>query len=277
MTGYFLFYSKSNLTKTFTHCGVKMAKLLIAANWKMNNTRKEAASLIRKLRPIINNKKREVVIFPPFTCLDVVSKLLKRKSAKFGAQNMHYEERGSFTGEISVDMLKEVGCSYVLLGHSERRHHFNENDEDINRKIRTAVENDFTPIVCIGETLDERESERTEAVLEEQIRNCLNGLTKEKVTRVVIAYEPIWAIGTGKSATTEQAGSAHTSIRKLLANMYDRDVAQKMRIIYGGSVTSDNISSILRGRGIDGVLVGGASLKADEFIKIVKAKPKVVR
>lgn len=254
-----------------------MAKLLIAANWKMNNTRKEAATLLKKIKPILNNKQREVVFFPPFTCIDVVSKILKRKSAKFGAQNMHYEEKGSFTGEISVEMLKEVGCSYVLLGHSERRTHFNENDEDINKKIRTAVENNFIPIICIGENLEQREGERTEAILEEQIRNCLNGLTKEKVLRVVIAYEPIWAIGTGRSATTEQASSSHNSIRKLLANMYDRDVAQKMRILYGGSVTADNISSILRGKGIDGVLVGASSLKPDEFMKIVKAKPKVVK
>ncbi|MDP2750525.1 MAG: triose-phosphate isomerase [Nanoarchaeota archaeon] len=254
-----------------------MVKLIIAANWKMNKTRKEAASLIKKVRPILNNKQREVVIFPPFTCLDVVSKLLKGKSAKFGAQNMHYETKGPYTGEISVDMLKEVGCSYVLIGHSERRINCNENDEDVNRKIRTAVENEFTPILCIGENLDERESERTDAILEEQIRNGLNGLTKDKVLKVVIAYEPIWAIGTGRSATTEQASHAHSEIRKLLTNMYDRDVAQKMRILYGGSVTSENISSLLRGKGIDGFLVGGASLKPDEFIKIVKAKPKVVR
>lgn len=213
-------------------------------------------------------REREIVICPPFTSLSVVKEVIKNSNLKLGAQNMHYELKGAYTGEISPEFLKEIGCQYVIIGHSERRKYFREDDELINKKLKTALKIDLLPIFCVGEELKEREENKTFAVIENQVRRGLEGI--EKVDQITIAYEPVWAIGTGKNATPEEASEVHNFIRELIGKIYQPEVAQGIRIIYGGSVTPENIDSLMAKKEINGVLVGGASLKADSFIRIVK-------
>lgn len=234
----------------------------------MNTTVTEAVELVQSLKSELDGIAGvEKVICPPFISLVTISTLLKGTSIKLGAQNMHFEDRGAYTGEISPPMLAGI-CEFVILGHSERRQYFGETDEIINRKIHKAIAYKITPILCVGESLDENESHRTEQVLTRQIRVGLDNVAP--TTQLVIAYEPIWAIGTGKAATSQQANNAIAFIRSLLSGMWDTGVAQKIRILYGGSVTSSNIADFVSEPEIDGALVGGASLKAQEFVSIVR-------
>lgn len=244
-------------------------KPLIAANWKMNMDIKDSVSFINKFKVLIKDIKNEIVICPPFTLLNEVNKSIKNTNVKLGAQNMHFEEEGAFTGEVSGLMLKDIGCEYVILGHSERRQYFNETDELINKKITTALKRNLKPILCIGETLDQRNNNETLKIIENQLRNCLNNINE--MENIVVAYEPIWAIGTGKNATPQQAEEAHKFIRELLTNMYNEKVSNNIRIIYGGSMKPENSKELLSMPNIDGGLVGGASLDAKSFAKICNA------
>lgn len=246
-----------------------MRKAIIAGNWKMNNTISEGIKLIEELKALVKDATCEVVVCPPAICLDAVIKATEGTNIKVGAQNMHFEESGAFTGEISPIMLKELGIQYVILGHSERRQYFGENDIDLNKKMKKAFEHNLIPILCVGETLDEREANITEEVLAKQIKLDLTGLTKEDVEKAVIAYEPIWAIGTGKTATAEQADETIGFIRSTIGKMFGTDTAEKIRIQYGGSVKPSTIKEQMNKPNIDGGLIGGAALKAEEFAAIV--------
>uniref|UniRef100_A0A7V2ZMM4 Triosephosphate isomerase n=1 Tax=Ignavibacterium album TaxID=591197 RepID=A0A7V2ZMM4_9BACT len=250
-----------------------MRKKIIAGNWKMNNDLQQSISLIEELKSKLQNKTLncEVIICPPFTSLTEAKKLIEGSVIKLGAQNMYYEDSGAFTGEISAAMLKSVGCEYVILGHSERRTIFGERDEMINKKIRKAISEKLKPIFCVGETLEEREKDVTEKVIKKQIEKGLKDITPDEILDVIIAYEPVWAIGTGKTATPQQAQEVHHFIRKLLANMYSKDFANLITIQYGGSVKPENARELLSQKDIDGALVGGACLKADSFIGIIEA------
>jgi triosephosphate isomerase (TIM) len=249
-----------------------MRKKVIAGNWKMNNDLNGSIGLISELKKGVNEQTKAVVIIcPPFTSLETTQTLLKDSRIKFGAQNMYFEENGAFTGEISPSMLKSVGCEYVVLGHSERRTIFGETDQIINKKIKTAIKHNLKPIFCIGETLEEREKGFTFEVIERQVRFGLEGLTEAELENLIIAYEPVWAIGTGKTASKEQAQEVHAFIRKLVAKLLSPSFAEKLIIQYGGSVKPDNAVELLSQPDIDGALVGGACLKADSFLKIVDA------
>ncbi|MCL6493594.1 MAG: triose-phosphate isomerase [Ignavibacterium sp.] len=250
-----------------------MRRKVIAGNWKMNNDLQQSVNLIEELKSKLANKTLncDVVICPPFTSLYEAKKIIDGSIIKLGAQNMFYEDSGAFTGEISASMLKSVGCEYVILGHSERRTIFGEKDEMINKKVRKAISQNLKPILCVGETLEEREKDVTEKVVKRQIEKGLNYVTPDEVLNVIIAYEPVWAIGTGKTATPEQAQEVHAFIRKLLASMYSKDFAELIPIQYGGSVKPDNAKELLSQKDIDGALVGGACLKADSFIGIIDA------
>jgi len=246
-----------------------LRKAIIAGNWKMNNTIEEAVKLINELKPLVKEATCEVVVCPPTICLETVKKAVEGTNIKVGAQNMHYEESGAFTGETSPVMLKELGVDYVILGHSERRQYFGEADDALNKKMHKAFQHKLIPILCIGETLEERETNITEEVLERQIKLDLNGLTAEQVSNTIIAYEPIWAIGTGKTATSEQAEETISFIRKTLKEMFNEEASEKARIQYGGSVKPSTIKEQMAKPNIDGGLIGGASLKAEEFAAIV--------
>jgi triosephosphate isomerase len=249
-----------------------MRKPIIAGNWKMNKTPKEALELVEELKPLVKASGCEVVVCPAFVCLAQVAEALKGTNIKLGAQNMHYEENGAYTGEVSPAMLKELNVEYVIIGHSERRQYFNETDESVNRKVRTALENGIIPIMCCGESLEERESGVTEAKLEIQIKEGLKGFSGKAVEGIVIAYEPIWAIGTGRTATDEQANEAIAYIRSVIAGMYGKETADFVRIQYGGSVKPATIKAQMEQPDIDGALVGGASLNAADFAAIVNYK-----
>jgi len=245
----------------------------IAGNWKMNKTVGEALDLIRELKTAISGVKEvEVAVAPPFTALYAVRKELEGSSIRLAAQTLYWEEKGAFTGEISPLMLKEVGCQYVIIGHSERRHFFGESDETVNRRIKAALAQGLKVIFCIGETLKEREEGKAFSVIEKQIEGGLKGLGDKELRNMAIAYEPVWAIGTGKTATPEQAEEAHRFIREKVEKLYSREVSEEIRIQYGGSVTPDNIKGLMNQPNIDGALVGGASLKAESFSKIVRFK-----
>lgn len=250
-----------------------MRKTIIAGNWKMNKNLPESVSLIEELKSKLAGKspKCEVVICPPFTSLSEAKKLIEGTAIKLGAQNMYYEDSGAFTGEISASMLKSVGCEYVILGHSERRTIFGETDTMINKKIKKALSEKLKPIFCVGETLEEREKGVAEKVIKRQIEKGLSDIIPDEFIDVVIAYEPVWAIGTGKTATPEQAQEVHRFIRKLLANMYSKDFAQMVTIQYGGSVKPENAKALLSQKDIDGALVGGACLKGDSFMGIIES------
>jgi len=246
-----------------------MRKPIIAGNWKMNKTPSEAVELVNELKPLVKDAEAEVVVCPPFVCLPAVAQALEGSNIALGAQNMHFEEKGAFTGEIAPGMLKELGVKYVIIGHSERRQYFAETDETVNKKVHAAFAHDLTPIVCVGETLEEREQGVTEKVVEKQTRAALDGLSKENAEKTVIAYEPVWAIGTGKTATSEQANEVIAFIRGIIADMFGKDVAEKVRIQYGGSMNAGNASELMAMPDIDGGLIGGASLKAEDFSKVV--------
>ncbi|MFA8342300.1 MAG: triose-phosphate isomerase [Rhodothermaceae bacterium] len=250
-----------------------MRRTVVAGNWKMNNNLSEAVSLISDLKKELSGSElnADVIICPPFVSLDTAKELIKDSVIQLGAQNMHFEESGAFTGEISAEMLKSVGCQYVVLGHSERRVIFKECNETINKKVKKALSSGLKPIFCIGETLEERESGVTNKVVEEQIRKGLEGLSKEDMAKVIVAYEPVWAIGTGKTATPEQAQEVHAFIRSLLAELFTSEVAEATILQYGGSVKPDNAKELLSQKDIDGALVGGACLKADSFTGIIKS------
>ncbi|MGH4137546.1 triose-phosphate isomerase [Clostridium sp.] len=246
-----------------------MRKGIIAGNWKMNITVAEATNLIEKIKPLVKNAQCDVVVCPTFLCLDAVIKATKGSNIKVGAQNMHYEDKGAFTGEVSPSMLKDIGIDYVIIGHSERRQYFNETDETVNKKLKAAYNHNILPILCMGETLAQREANITEKVLDNQIKLGLSGLTKAQVEKLVIAYEPIWAIGTGKTATADEANETIGFIRKTVGAMFGSDVSEKLRIQYGGSVKPSTISEQMGKSDIDGGLIGGASLKAEDFAGIV--------
>lgn len=248
-----------------------MKKPFIAGNWKMNTGISEGVELVKRLKESLQHfEELEIVLIPPFTHLFSVGNEIKETNIKLGAQNMHWEEKGAFTGEISPKMLKELGCSYVIIGHSERRKYFGETDEIVNKKAKSAISHDLIPIICIGETLEEREKGITFEVIEKQLKNAINGFKEEEITKIVIAYEPVWAIGTGKNATPEQAEEVHSFIRKVLSVLYGNENLSCVIIIYGGSVTMENAYSLLKMKNVDGFLVGGASLKEDSFTEIVK-------
>ncbi|ABS40011.1 triose-phosphate isomerase [Clostridium botulinum] len=246
-----------------------MRTAIIAGNWKMNKTVKEAVELVKELKPLVKDAKCDVVVCPTYVCLPAVLEEVKGSNIKVGAQNMHFEESGAYTGEIAPKMLEELGVHYVIIGHSERRQYFNETDETVNKKVKKAFEHNLIPIVCCGESLEEREGNITEKVLEGQIKVGLKELSKEQVEKLVIAYEPIWAIGTGKTATDEQANETIGYIRTVVKDMYGENVADKVRIQYGGSVKPGTIKAQMAKEEIDGALVGGASLKAEDFAAII--------
>ena len=247
-----------------------MRKPLIAGNWKMNMTDGETKQFINDLKCLDISDNVEACIISPFTSLKTLTEDLRNSSISTGAQNMYYEECGAFTGEISPNMLKDLGVDYVIIGHSERRNLFNEDDELLNKKIVSALKHDIKPILCCGENLEHRESNRHEEVVESQIRLDLKGINeKDIMSKLVIAYEPIWAIGTGKTASSDDAQSMCKFIRNLLSKMYSKDLADSVRIQYGGSVKPENILDIMSKEDIDGALVGGASLEAESFSKLI--------
>ena len=250
-----------------------MRTTLIVGNWKMNKTASEAVRFVRELASALpKDPAVEIVLAPPFTALESVRSVLSAAShLALGAQSLHWEPQGAFTGEISAPMLRDAGCTYVIVGHSERRTLFGERDDDIHKKVRSAVANGLRPILCVGESLDERRSNRTDAVVTGQVAAGLGELRPPELDAVTIAYEPVWAIGTGQAATTDQAVAVHRAIRSCIASGWSSDAANRMRILYGGSVTPENASSLLGEPEIDGALVGGACLKTESFATIVLA------
>ena len=245
-----------------------MRKPIIAGNWKMHKTIAEALEFVNEVKERVNNDKVEAVICAPFTLLKDLKQATKGTNIKIGAQNMHFEEKGAFTGEISPLMLKELDMDYVVIGHSERRQYFNETDETVNKKVLKALEVGIDPILCVGETLEEREAGNTKDVCKVQVEKALENVSKEDLAKVVIAYEPVWAIGTGKTATSEDANDVIAYIREVVANLYG-ELANEVRIQYGGSVKPSNVAEIMNQSDIDGALVGGASLEANDYVELV--------
>ncbi|NLK98790.1 triose-phosphate isomerase [Defluviitalea saccharophila] len=245
-----------------------MRKKIIAGNWKMNKTPSEAVKLVEELKPLVNTADVDVVFCPPYVCLPAVLDAVKGTNIAVGAQNMHFEESGAYTGEVAPNMLVELGVKYVIIGHSERRAYFAETDEIVNKKVLKAIEHNLIPIICVGETLEQREQGITVDLVRLQTKIALKDVPAEKAKDVVIAYEPIWAIGTGKTATSEQAEEVCAAIRQVVAEIYDASVAESLRVQYGGSVNAANAKELFEMGNIDGGLVGGASLKVD-FSKIV--------
>jgi len=251
-----------------------MRKPLVAGNWKMNTDSRTSVELVERIASgsvEVASQHVTVAVCPPFVYLQSVAKALSSSNIAVGAQDMYFEPEGAFTGEISASMLKDVGCSYCLCGHSERRHVIGEPDELINKKVAAAVSSGLLPILCVGELLEEREASQTNDVVTRHVKEGLAGLSAEKLQAVTIAYEPVWAIGTGLTATPDQAQEVHDFIRKLLGQMYDEKIAEEIRILYGGSVKPNNAAELMGQKDIDGVLVGGASLKADDFLAIIQA------
>lgn len=246
-----------------------MRKKVIAGNWKMNMLPDGAIRFIDELAPLVKNTENEVVLCVPYTDLFYALLTAQNTNIKIGAQNMHWEEAGAYTGEVSGQMLKAIGVEYVIIGHSERRQYFAETDETVNKKLKAALKYELKPIVCVGETLEQREAGKEKEIVTRQIELALNGLTDEQVQNTIIAYEPIWAIGTGKTATSEDANEMVKAIREKISNIYGQMVANRVIIQYGGSVKSSNAKELFSMSDIDGGLVGGASLKSDEFAKIV--------
>ncbi|HOK56603.1 MAG TPA: triose-phosphate isomerase [bacterium] len=245
-----------------------MKKSLIAGNWKMYKTPAESINFVSELvKNIKSYEDRDVLICPPFTSLYPVSKIIKNSAVKLGAQNVYFENEGAYTGEISPLMLKDTGVEYVICGHSERRNIFGESDEIINKKVKKVVETGMNAILCVGEKLEEREKGETFNVIENQVKRCLEGF--DKFENLVIAYEPVWAIGTGKTALPSQAEEVHIFIRELIAKIYNKDIAENLIILYGGSVKPENIDQLMKEKNIDGVLVGGACLKVESFLRII--------
>jgi len=246
---------------------------LFAGNWKMYKTPQEAADtakqLVEQVREVADV---DIMIAPPFTALESVSRMLKNSLVALGAQNLYWEDEGAYTGEISAPMLKSAGCQYAIIGHSERRQYFGETDKTVNQKIQAAIQVGLKPVFCIGETEQEREAEQTLSVLDKQVKKGLERLLPEQLDTLIIAYEPVWAIGTGKTATEDQAQEVHQFIRSLIEKSFGNDLSKSIRILYGGSVKPDNILNLMAMPDIDGALVGGASLSADSFSRIIKFK-----
>ncbi len=246
-----------------------MRKKVIAGNWKMNMLPDETIKMIEELAPLVEGAQSEVILCVPFTDLFYALLTAQNTNIKIGAQNMHWEENGAYTGEVSAKMLKSIGVEYVILGHSERRQYFNETDETVNKKLKKAFAVGLNPILCVGETLEEREAGKANEIVTNQIRKAFEGITNVQATKTIIAYEPIWAIGTGKTATAEDANNMIYNIRQEMSNLYGQMTAQRVIIQYGGSVKASNCKELFSTSDIDGALVGGASLNADEFAKIV--------
>jgi len=246
-----------------------MRRKVIAGNWKMNMLPNEAIQYIQDFEPLVKDSKAEVILCVPYTDLFYCIMNAQGTNIKIGAQNMHYEEKGAYTGEVSPQMLKAIGAEYVIIGHSERRQYYNETDESVNKKLKAAFEVGLKPIVCVGESLEQREAGDAEKVITTQTRLALEGLSNDQVKSTIIAYEPIWAIGTGKTATSEDANNAIKAIRAEVRKIYGEEVAEEIIIQYGGSVKSSNAAELFSTSDIDGGLVGGASLKPEEFSKIV--------
>ncbi|MBB6624037.1 triose-phosphate isomerase [Clostridium gasigenes] len=249
-----------------------MRKAIIAGNWKMNYTPAQAVTVIEELKSLVKDATCDIVICPTFVCLDAALKAAAGSNIKIAAQNMHFAENGAFTGEVAPGMLEAMGVSYVVIGHSERREYFSETDEACNKKVKAAYAHNLVPILCCGESLEDRENGTTNNVIEAQIKVDIAGLTNDQAKNLVIAYEPIWAIGTGKTATSEQANETIAAIRGMVTEMYSKEIAAAVRIQYGGSVKPNTISEQMGMSDIDGALVGGASLLATDFAGIVNFK-----
>jgi len=246
-----------------------MRRPIIAGNWKMNKTVREATETVSSLLPMIADRDVEIVLVPPFTALYAVGNLIRGTKVRLGAQDVFWEDRGAYTGEISPTMLLDLGCSYAIVGHSERRQYFGETDTSVNKKVHACLGHGLIPIICIGESLEEREGGRTFDVLKNELIEGLRGIAPHELNKIVIAYEPIWAIGTGKTARPEEANEVHRFIRELVKGGFGNEGSTALRVIYGGSVTPENIDSLMAQPEIDGVLVGGASLKAEGFARII--------
>lgn len=246
-----------------------MRKILIAGNWKMNKTVSETVTLVSEITDKITNPNCDVVICVPYTSLNDAVKLTNGSPIKVGAQNMHFLDNGAYTGEISADMLLELGVTYVIIGHSERREYYNETDETVNKKILKSIEKNLIPIVCVGETLEQRENNETLDLVKGQVEKALKDVSSSDIKKVVFAYEPIWAIGTGKTATCEQANEVCKYIRECVKNLYNKEIADEIKILYGGSMNVKNADELLKEPDIDGGLIGGASLKSEDFSNIV--------
>ncbi|MFQ5900287.1 MAG: triose-phosphate isomerase [Thermodesulfobacteriota bacterium] len=250
-----------------------MARPLIAGNWKMNNILEEGVELVLVLKELLSDVDSvEILISPPFTLLYRIKQYLEGSNIHLAAQNLFWKEKGAYTGEVSTKMVKDVGCEYVILGHSERRKYFGETDSLVNNKVRAALKEGLKPILCVGETLENREAGKAIAVVENQVREGLKGVLRDQMCYIDVAYEPVWAIGTGKTATPEQAEEVHHKIKEILYDLFDSKSLKDTRIIYGGSVTPDNVDNLMVQPDIDGALVGGASLKSDSFARIVRFK-----
>jgi triosephosphate isomerase (TIM) len=246
-------------------------RVIIAGNWKMNKNIGESIDLANSIkRSLYDVEDVEIVVCPPFTSLSDVNEITMETNIRLGAQDVYWEKEGAFTGEVSASMLKNVGCEYCIIGHSERRQFFGETNETVNKKLKSLLKEGINPIVCVGEKLAERKSGKTFDVIKDHVVNSLAGLSEEDMLKVVIAYEPVWAIGTGINATKEQAEEVHKYIRTLLSQMHGADTANSIRIQYGGSVKPENIKELISQKDVDGALVGGASLKADSFVQLVK-------
>ncbi len=244
---------------------------IIAGNWKMNNTKAETTELLTALKPLVADAAAEVVVCVPYTAIDTAASIIKGSNIKLGAENVHWAEKGAFTGEISAKMLVELGVEYVIIGHSERRQYFGETDQTVNMRVKAALAAGLKPIICVGESLEEREAGKTEEVVTRQTKAAFDGIGKENIENTVIAYEPIWAIGTGKTATAEEANATIKVIRDTIAELYCAKCAEeKVRIQYGGSMNPKNAKELMAQPNIDGGLIGGASLKAVDFSQVVK-------
>ncbi|KAB3530094.1 triose-phosphate isomerase [Alkaliphilus pronyensis] len=246
-----------------------MRRPIIAGNWKLHKTINEAVTLVNSIIDEVNKTDVEVVVCCPYTCLSEVKKALAGSKLKLGAQNLFWEDTGAFTGEVSAEMLKEIGVEYVIIGHSERRQYFHETDETVNKKVKKALEKGLNPILCVGETLEEREADKTFNVVKNQTLLALKDVSPLDASKIVIAYEPVWAIGTGKTASSQDANTVISYIREVLKEIYNDDISEEIRIQYGGSVKPSNATEIMQESDIDGALVGGASLEAHQFLGIV--------
>jgi len=246
-----------------------LRKPIIAGNWKMNKTISEAQQLIDEIKNEELNESVESVLCVPYLSLAKAKEMTKDTNIKIGAQNMHWEENGAFTGEISPTMLKELQVDYVIIGHSERRQYFNETDETVNKKVHSAINHGISPIICVGETLEQREENIHISLVADQIKAAFNNISNEDATKTVVAYEPIWAIGTGKTASSEQAEEMCALIRNTINELYGKEIAESIRIQYGGSVKPVNVTELMSMNNIDGALVGGASLKSSDFVKLI--------
>ena len=249
-----------------------MRKPIIAGNWKLNKTISQAVDLVTELQTLVADVSEvEIVVAPVFTALSAVAAALKENRIGLSAQDLYWEKSGSFTGEVSAELLRDAGCSYVIIGHSERRQYFGENNEMVNKKVRSALDAHLAPIICVGEHLAERQAGKTESVIEDHVMGAIEGLSANQLLTSVIAYEPVWAIGTGQVATPDQAQEVHAHIRRLLAGKYSKEVANQIQIQYGGSVKPANATDLLSQVDVDGALVGGASLEAESFAGIIAA------